>query len=149
MWKLGLRPRYSFSGNICFKFSAFCLCSALFEPLCMKKHSHLMMLICTHPQVLDCVTFPICPLHNCPPTPTMQCPLGRLQGIGGPQEPLSFVSLHTSFYPLYACCSTYKSCLQDEMEKGGCRWKDKGSLRKERVGERRESEKNVFFFHYI
>ncbi len=26
-WKLGLRPRYSFSGNICFKFSAFCLCS--------------------------------------------------------------------------------------------------------------------------
>ena len=28
MWKLGLRPRYSFPGNICFKFSAFCLCSA-------------------------------------------------------------------------------------------------------------------------
>ncbi len=28
MWKLGLRPRYSFSGNICFKFSSFCLCSA-------------------------------------------------------------------------------------------------------------------------
>jgi hypothetical protein len=28
MWKLELRPRYSFSGNICFKFSAFCLCSA-------------------------------------------------------------------------------------------------------------------------
>ncbi len=28
MWKLGLSPRYSFSGNICFKFSAFCLCSA-------------------------------------------------------------------------------------------------------------------------
>ncbi len=27
MWKLGLRPRYSFSGNICFKFSAFCFCS--------------------------------------------------------------------------------------------------------------------------
>ncbi len=27
MWKLGLRPRYSFSGNICYKFSAFCLCS--------------------------------------------------------------------------------------------------------------------------
>ncbi len=27
MWKLGLRPRYSFSGNICLKFSAFCLCS--------------------------------------------------------------------------------------------------------------------------
>ncbi len=29
MWKLGLRPRYSFSGNICFKFSAFCLCIAV------------------------------------------------------------------------------------------------------------------------
>ncbi len=28
MWKLGLRPRYSFSGNICFKISVFCLCSA-------------------------------------------------------------------------------------------------------------------------
>ncbi len=27
MWKLGLKPRYSFSGNICFQFSAFCLCS--------------------------------------------------------------------------------------------------------------------------
>ncbi len=27
MWKLGLRPRFSFSGNICFKFSAFCHCS--------------------------------------------------------------------------------------------------------------------------
>ncbi len=26
MWKWGLRPRYSFSQNICFKFSAFCLC---------------------------------------------------------------------------------------------------------------------------
>jgi hypothetical protein len=34
MWKLGLRPRYSFSGNICFKFSSFCLCSAL-----KKDHS--------------------------------------------------------------------------------------------------------------
>jgi hypothetical protein len=28
IWKLGLRPRYSFPGNICFKFSTFCLCSA-------------------------------------------------------------------------------------------------------------------------
>ncbi len=28
MWKLGLRPRCSFSGNICFEFLAFFLCSA-------------------------------------------------------------------------------------------------------------------------
>ncbi len=28
MWKLVLSPQYSFSGNICFKFLAFCLCSA-------------------------------------------------------------------------------------------------------------------------
>jgi hypothetical protein len=27
MWKLVLRPRYSFSGNICFEISVFCLCS--------------------------------------------------------------------------------------------------------------------------
>ncbi len=28
MWISGLRPRYSFSGSICFKFSVLCLCSA-------------------------------------------------------------------------------------------------------------------------
>ncbi len=33
MWKLELRPRYSFSGNICFKFSALCLCSARSIPV--------------------------------------------------------------------------------------------------------------------
>jgi hypothetical protein len=27
MWELGLRPQYSFSGNICFEISVFCLCS--------------------------------------------------------------------------------------------------------------------------
>jgi hypothetical protein len=31
--KLGLRPRYNFSGNICFKFSVFCLCSAQAQKL--------------------------------------------------------------------------------------------------------------------
>ncbi len=29
MWKLGLRPRCSFSGNICFEISVFCLCSVV------------------------------------------------------------------------------------------------------------------------
>ncbi len=37
-WKLGLRPRNSFSGNICFEFSVLCLCSALTSPwfLCSR-----------------------------------------------------------------------------------------------------------------
>ncbi len=33
MWKLGLWPRNSFSGNICFEFSVFCLCSVLYQVL--------------------------------------------------------------------------------------------------------------------
>jgi hypothetical protein len=33
MWKLGLRPRFSFSGNICLEISVFCLCSDLFHEL--------------------------------------------------------------------------------------------------------------------
>jgi hypothetical protein len=36
IWKLGLRPRYSFSGNICFKFSAFCLCSVGWKYNCVR-----------------------------------------------------------------------------------------------------------------
>ncbi len=35
MWKLGLRPRYSFSGNNCFEISVFCLCSVLYV-ICAK-----------------------------------------------------------------------------------------------------------------
>ncbi len=31
IWKSGLRPCNSFSGNICFKFSVWCLCSELYE----------------------------------------------------------------------------------------------------------------------
>ncbi len=31
MWKLGLKPRYSLSGNICFEISVFCLCSVGLE----------------------------------------------------------------------------------------------------------------------
>ncbi len=34
MWKLGPRPRYSFSGNICFENSVFCLCSVYFIQHC-------------------------------------------------------------------------------------------------------------------
>jgi len=37
MWKLGLRPRYSFSGSICFEIWVFCLCSV--SRLCLKKIS--------------------------------------------------------------------------------------------------------------
>jgi hypothetical protein len=33
MWKLGLRPRNSFSGNICFKFSVLRLCNAYYYQL--------------------------------------------------------------------------------------------------------------------
>ncbi len=50
MWKLGLRPRYSFSGNICFQFSAFCLCSAyssVFWGLCwFQTFNNFLSIIC-------------------------------------------------------------------------------------------------------
>ncbi len=40
MWKLRLKPLYYFSGNICFKFSAFCLCEdqkkILMEKVCLS-----------------------------------------------------------------------------------------------------------------
>ncbi len=39
MWKLGLRPRYSFSGNICFKFSEFFLCSVWQKSKTASFHS--------------------------------------------------------------------------------------------------------------
>jgi hypothetical protein len=40
MWKLGLRPRYSFSGNICFKISVVCLCRACWAEGCLPdSHS--------------------------------------------------------------------------------------------------------------
>ncbi len=32
MWKLGLRPHNSFSGEICFEFSVLCLCSVTLSP---------------------------------------------------------------------------------------------------------------------
>jgi hypothetical protein len=44
MWKLGLRPRYSFSGNICFKFSAFCLCSEWQTRSYLRLESNLRLL---------------------------------------------------------------------------------------------------------
>ncbi len=61
MWKLGLRPRYSFSGNICIKFLAFCLCSAALSCarrwlLCHGSHSlfnqHTITFVKTHPPTL-------------------------------------------------------------------------------------------------
>jgi hypothetical protein len=51
MWKLGLRPRYSFSGNICFEISVFCLCSAVvcsYPPLLAK-----FFLNCSHLQLMS------------------------------------------------------------------------------------------------
>jgi hypothetical protein len=39
MWKFGLRPRYSFSGNICFEISVFCLCSAATPPYCSYRQA--------------------------------------------------------------------------------------------------------------
>ncbi len=37
MWKLGLRPRYSYSGKICFEMWVFCLCSV--GPVDLKIHT--------------------------------------------------------------------------------------------------------------
>jgi hypothetical protein len=50
MWKLGLRPQTSFSGNICFKFSAFFLCSVVSS----EKYSHANHTTeCTDPAGVD------------------------------------------------------------------------------------------------
>jgi hypothetical protein len=44
MWKLGLRPCNSFSGNICFEFLVLCLCSSNVKPTffkdCLLSFSH-------------------------------------------------------------------------------------------------------------
>ncbi len=44
MWKLGLRPRYSFSGNICFEIPVFCLCSV---PFTLAELTHSVCVPCT------------------------------------------------------------------------------------------------------
>jgi hypothetical protein len=46
LWKLGLRPRYSFSGNICFEFSVLCLCSAV-----SKLSLFLSLPVCRRPSL--------------------------------------------------------------------------------------------------
>ncbi len=52
MWKLGLRPQYSFSGNICFKFSAFCLCSAASSNFQIYFCFHMFLLqVCSRKKV--------------------------------------------------------------------------------------------------
>jgi hypothetical protein len=38
MWKLGMRPRSFFSGNICFEFTVLCLCSVSFFLTSVKSH---------------------------------------------------------------------------------------------------------------
>ncbi len=44
MWKLGLRPRISFSRNICFKFSVLCLCSEGVRYACtFKKYANFIL----------------------------------------------------------------------------------------------------------
>jgi hypothetical protein len=41
MSKLGLGPQYSFSVNICFKFSAFCLCSVIPQSFLLQLLVHI------------------------------------------------------------------------------------------------------------
>ncbi len=66
MWKLWLRPRYSFSGNICFKFSAFCLCSVQYEvPLPM----HVCRIWCIAAVVAGLASMLV---HNTPYWPLQQ-----------------------------------------------------------------------------
>ncbi len=42
MWKLGLRPRYSFSGNICLEIPVFCLCSVWDTQMKVRRPSRLV-----------------------------------------------------------------------------------------------------------
>ncbi len=55
MWKLRLRPRSSFSGNICFEFAVLCLCSAEWIFLkngqllhSMEVGTTIFCLVCSH-----------------------------------------------------------------------------------------------------
>ncbi len=66
MWKLGLRPQNSFSGNICFKISVFCLCSVATDAYRAAEHPRPLPwddLSCTRLwSSLWVVAFPMAPL---------------------------------------------------------------------------------------
>ncbi len=58
MWKLGLSPRYSFSGNICYEISVFCLCSAVPDLYAQCMHQFLMRMLSAHISFLR-----VCSVH--------------------------------------------------------------------------------------
>ncbi len=71
MWKLGLRPRYSFSGNICFQFSAFFLCSEeCINPLSYQRRWKQYLPVSLPISILlslwfcQCLLFSVC-LYRC------------------------------------------------------------------------------------